>query len=76
MTTYTFPSFATREDAFEWMHEKVDDGCVDNHRFAYVDDEDAMMEYEDAMSTGCCGCFDAIVMVDNRKATIGCHYGH
>ena len=68
--------FKTKEDAFDWMEVQVDDPCVDNYRFAYLDDENEMITYENLQATGCCGFFDVEIMVDGRLATIGCNYGH
>ena len=70
------PSFASKEDAIEWMDAKVDDPCTDNYRFAFVDDAAAMEEYDDQVQSGCCGFFDEDVIVDGKKATIGCNFGH
>ena len=70
------PSFASKEDAIEWMDERVDDPCTDNYRFAFVDDAAKMAEYEDQVRSGCCGSFDEQIMVAGRKATIGCNFGH
>ena len=68
--------FKTKEDAFDWMEEQVDDPCVDNYRFAFIDDENEMITYENLQATGCCGFFDVEIMVDGKLATIGCNYGH
>jgi hypothetical protein len=68
--------FATVEDAFEWMYEAVDDGCIDNERFAYSDDEDAVNRFIELTDQGCCGCFDSLVTILGREAHIGCNYGH
>jgi hypothetical protein len=68
--------FDTEEDARTWMDEQVDDPCVDNYRFAFHDDSDAMAKYGHAEATGCCGSFDREVVVAGRPASIGCNYGH
>ena len=70
------PTFSTIQDANEWMDEQVDDPYQDNYRFAFTDDEGEMANYEHKQSTGCCGSFDSEVIVDGRKAWIGCNYGH
>ena len=70
------PEFESRVDAGEWMYAKVDDPCIDNERFAFLDDTEALKQYEDQKSQGCCGEFDAEIVVGGRKATIGCNYGH
>lgn len=68
--------FETKEDAFDWMEQEVDDSCIDNHRFAYLDEENDMITYDNIQSTGCCGFFDMEVIVDGKSAMIGCNYGH
>ena len=50
--------------------------CIDNYRFAYVDDETAMFLYHEAQADGCCGGFDEKVLVNGKEAMIGCNYGH
>jgi hypothetical protein len=72
----TIEQFATREAAETWMAEIVDDSCQDNNRFAFLDDLEAMLEYQSTKDSGCCGSFDAPIEVAGRKATIGCNYGH
>lgn len=68
--------FDTEQDAFDWMHEKVNDGCIDNNRLAYTDDEDAVILYDKATDHGCCGFFDTLVIINGRDAMIGCNFGH
>lgn len=70
------PDFATIEDAYAWMKSCVDDPCVDNHRFAFKDDDNAVGEYTRQQDEGCCGFFDADITVAGRPAMIGCNYGH
>lgn len=70
------PSFATKEEAFEWMTGQVDDPCIDNYRFAFLDDNNMMVEYERKANQGCCGSADYDIMVDGRRAVVGCNYGH
>lgn len=74
--TLPVPEFKTRTEAFIWMYEKVNDPCIDNHRFAYNDDHAAMLLYNHLQNEGCCGSFDREVKVDGRLATVGCNYGH
>lgn len=71
-------SFANEKDAQEWMFnvEIEDENCIDNYRFAYVDDETAMFLYHEAQADGCCGGFDEKVLVNGKEAMIGCNYGH
>ena len=68
--------FDIEVEAVEWVTEYVDDPCVDNERFAFLDDEEAMRAYEIRKDSGCCGDFDALVLVGGREATVGCNYGH
>ena len=72
----TTPTFETKEEAFDWMETIVDDPCIDNHRFAFLDDLNAMTTYENVQATGCCGFFDMKININRREATIGCNYGH
>ncbi len=76
MNVSKVPTFSTKEDAFDWMENELDHDCVDNHRFAYDDDQEDVAKYEQQRESGCCGFFDAAIMVDGRSATIGCNYGH
>lgn len=68
--------FNTCEDAEEWMVDKIDDLCIDNLRFAYQDDPEALYLYEELRDEGCCGSFDEDIIVDGKPAQIGCNYGH
>ena len=72
----TTPTFNTKQDAADWMYAQVGDDCVDNYRFAYHDDADACLAYEEAVNHGCCGFFDREVIIAGRHADIGCNYGH
>ena len=72
----TKKEFPTIEDAFTWLNEYVDDPCIDNHRFAYLDDPDDKDAYDEVASMGCCGSVDTIVYINSREAVIGCNYGH
>ena len=76
MVGNTTPSFVSIEDAQDWMEIEVDDHCMDNYRFAFKDDDKAMDDYENQIYNGCCGSFDADIIVLGREATIGCNYGH
>ncbi len=71
-----FPSFMTKGEAIQWVHREADDGCIDNTRFAYLDDVKAMEEYNKQIDEGCCGSMDRVVYVMGRKATVGCNFGH
>ena len=68
--------FASKEDAEAWMLAEVDDPYTDNVRFAFLDDAEALRAYGDASAEGCCGFFDAEVLVAGRPAKIGCNFGH
>lgn len=68
--------FHSKEDAEEWMVSKVDDQCIDNYRFAFLDDEGALSKYAADQNDGCCGFYDAEITINGRIATIGCNYGH
>jgi hypothetical protein len=72
--------FDDEVQALEWMvgvlDKRGDGDCMDNERFAFLDDENGMMAYKEASTRGCCGFFDRHVMVNGRAAIIGCNYGH
>ena len=68
--------FTTKELAIEWAVSYADDACVDNERFAFVDDPKAVSEYEKQKDDGCCGFLDETVMVNGKLAMVGCNYGH
>ena len=72
----TTPTFKTKEDAYVWLDDQVDDPCIDNYRFAFKDDEAMMKIYDEQAEGGCCGIADYNVIVDGREATVGCNYGH
>lgn len=69
-------TFATREEAIEVMCDRLDDPCIDNIRFAYLDDVEGMHSYEEAREHGCCGSSDTCVRIGDRLAMVGCNYGH
>lgn len=68
--------FASVDDAIEWAVTNVDDPCVDNIRFSFIDDDEAMNKYGIAQDNGCCGFFDEEVIVNGKPAIVGCNYGH
>ena len=70
--------FTTEKDAADWMFEMelAGEECIDNYRFAFEDDLDAVSKYMTAAQDGCCGGYDGKVLVDGRVALIGCNYGH
>jgi len=68
--------FESKQGAINWMTAKVDDPCIDNERFAFVDDSLALADYHIKKANGCCGEFEMTVSVDGRQAIVGCNYGH
>lgn len=68
--------FNSEAGATSWMYAEIDDDCIDNYRFAFEDDAEAVTKYEQARDEGCCGRFDQDIYVAGRKAMIGCNYGH
>jgi hypothetical protein len=68
--------FESKRNAMNWMYDEVDDPCIDNVRFAYLDEIDDLGYYEESLGSGCCGYFDEEISINGRKATIGCNYGH
>ena len=73
------PAFDTQDQALAWLlgrHEAEGEFCIDNERFAFIDDEVAMAAYEAQTATGCCGSDDVRVVVAGRPAMVGCNYGH
>lgn len=68
--------FETLEDAQEWMYKEVDDSCIDNYRYAYLDDNEEMEAYWEIADEGCCGSFDQVVIIGGKHMFIGCNYGH
>lgn len=68
--------FNSYEAALKRMLEEVDDPCVDNIRFAWLDDTEACQKYAEAKQDGCCGSFDREISINGREANIGCNYGH
>lgn len=69
-------TFASQDEAIEWMEQTVDDPYMDNYRFAYINDKWAMKKYNIQVNKGCCGFFDEEVIVSGKKAKIGCNFGH
>lgn len=68
--------FESKDDAIEWMCDTVDDLYIDNIRFAFMDDDEAIAKYDEQQARGCCGFFDEEIIVANKPATVGCNYGH
>ena len=71
--------FNSKEEAINDMYrclEAPGEDCIDNTRFAYLDNPEEMEDYENSQEEGCCGFFDMEILVAGRKATIGCNYGH
>ena len=61
-----------------YIREQVqDEDCVDNLRWANIEDKEQMKRYEEAILRGCCGFFDSEVKApDGRVYVVGCNYGH
>lgn len=71
------PTFATQEEASEWMYSTLEgEEYFDSERFAFDDDAAAVGEYEAIRDGSCCGFFDETIIVDGRPARIGCNFGH
>ena len=51
-TTREFPD---EQAALDYIGEKCEDECIDNYRFAYLDDSSGLAEYAKAEANGCCG---------------------
>jgi len=68
--------FKTFEAAFAWMEEVVDDPYIDNQRSCYTELPDQVAAFLEAQRQGCCGSFDADVIINGLPARIGCNYGH
>ena len=68
--------FKTKTEALDWMKEEINDSCIDNERFAYIDNSNDIKEYNLKIKNGCCGFFDKEILVDGKPAMIGCNYGH
>ena len=68
--------FSSENSAMSYLDDRFGDDCMDNERFAYCDDAEAIEKYNQQQNEGCCGCFDIYVYVGGRKALIGCNYGH
>jgi hypothetical protein len=71
--------FDSSAEAEEWMIAIIVDvggEPIDNHRFAYFDDDPAMVRYWEQQDNGCCASFDERVFIKGREAIIGCNYGH
>jgi hypothetical protein len=70
-------AYATEQDAADDMYDDLDgEQCFDNYRFAFLDDAAQVALYEKAERDGCCGSSDEEVLVDGRRAWIGCNFGH
>jgi hypothetical protein len=72
-------AYASEEDAADAMNatlDVTDEQFRDNYRFAFLDDPAAVAAYEEAERAGCCGSYDADIIVAGRPAWIGCNYGH
>jgi len=71
--------FVSEVSARHWFFQHVNDmdvDNIDNVRFAFKDDVEAMEAYENQRDNGCCGSIDVDITVNGRPAVIGCNYGH
>ena len=68
--------FDTFEAAFEWMEAIVDDPYIDNQRSCYTEIPEQVAAFIEAQKRGCCGNFDADVIIGGLPARSGCNYGH
>jgi len=70
--------FLTKDEAIDWMvcDYNAGEDCIDNERFAFEDDAEQMGIYEEQQRNGCCGSSDQLVLVNGRRAWVGCNYGH
>jgi len=68
--------FENYDEAEAWMVTQFEDDNVDNERFAFDDDPEAVARYIEKQDAGCCGFFDEEIIVAGRPAMIGCNYGH
>ena len=66
--------YASIDEAYDAMDTVVRDPCVDNYRFVFEDEDKGA--YYQKYKRGCCGSFDAKIIVAGRSAMIGCNYGH
>lgn len=48
----------------------------DNHRFAPVNNTEAIKAYEETKTYGCCGYYDEIIEWNGKKYMFGFNYGH
>ena len=71
-----FGPFATEKEAEYAMFEYLDEDCSDNYRFSFVDDEEGLLRYEMIRVSGCCGSYNAKIIVGGKPAIIGCNFGH
>ena len=71
------PEFPNRKKAQAYV-ARLTGFCdyMDNVRFAYTDDVDAMKEYKRRQNDGCCGFVDIDIVIAGKPAKIGCNYGH
>lgn len=63
------------------LYEEVvalDLDCADNFRIAKADDswDRDRVAFDEVVEAGCCGSYNAEVVVDGVEYLIGCNYGH
>jgi hypothetical protein len=59
-----------------FMYDDIADNCINNTRFADMGVRKDMRRYRKAQANGCCGRYDTVVTLGDRRFTIGCNYGH
>lgn len=70
-------NFDTEDQAWDAVQEEhQNDPYADNHRLAYIDDQEQVDKFEEAERKGCCGSVRLEVTIGGRAALIGCNFGH
>lgn len=64
------------DQAWDYIDSLGLDDYRDNERFAWADCPEEIIEYEKQQNRGCCGFLDIEIMINGRRALIGCNYGH
>ena len=71
---------ASKENAYTALTkamEEEEEINLDNFRFAFLNDAQAVKVYFESLDDGCCGFYDVIVVFnDGRLAIVGCNHGH
>ena len=71
-------NFTSIEDSYDWLENIAlkDEEYFDNFRFCWLDDSNNIEKFNIIEQKGCCGSANFEVLIQNRKARIGCNYGH